>query len=145
MNIAKDFTQLKKELKEKWLRYCIDNETWICNLMNSNSLWVKTQETIEAELKDAISENWQISRPDSDFMIGVISALVPEISEFIEIITTATTDREAIVKALDLHFDPFLEIERRNLNHSQQATLLPVSSELDDIREQIKLQNGEIT
>ncbi|AMA09921.1 DUF5331 domain-containing protein [Picosynechococcus sp. PCC 73109] len=145
MNITKDFTDLKKELKEKWLVYCERNETWIFNLMDSHRLWVKTQENIEEDLKSFIDANWQTSRPNSDFMIGVVSILSPQICEFIEVIMTATTDRTSIIKSLDLDFDPFLEIERRKFSQNQQATLIPASSELDDIREQIKQNSGETT
>ncbi|QCS48175.1 hypothetical protein FEK30_01280 [Picosynechococcus sp. PCC 11901] len=148
MNFTQELEKLKHDICEKWLDYCQRNEEWICTLMNANSLWRNTNEEIDQYLIEADQEkfeSWNTSRPNADFIIGVVSNFNLEAQSLIGFTTTLSTNRDVIIQSLGLNFDPFLEIERRKFSQSQQATLIPASSELDDIREQIKQNSGEIT
>lgn len=122
MSVSQKFKQLKIELKEKWIDYCRNNEDWICRLLDSNNGWKKTNEKISQDLFKYVG-TWNFGRPNSLFIIGITPVLVPEIIEIIGIIMLGTSNAEIIVQALDLDFDPFLEIKRRELNSKQQETL----------------------
>ncbi|NJN71789.1 MAG: DUF5331 domain-containing protein [Limnothrix sp. RL_2_0] len=149
MQFEQELEKLKNDLKEKWIDHCQRNKDWICQYMSDKNLWISTGEDVEQSLvennPDEVFSKWDPSRPDSNFVIGVISSFDTEVQALLRFAMGLSKNPNIIIYSLGLHFDPFLEIARRELNGQQQATLLPATSELDDIREQIKLQNGEIT
>ncbi|NJN74720.1 MAG: DUF5331 domain-containing protein [Limnothrix sp. RL_2_0] len=149
MSLPQDLEQLKKELKEKWLEHFKLNQDWIIIWVTKNGLWRPTQEKVEDEILESLSSESQKYSPrtlQSDFLIGFISGLEPALYSLLKLLCITSPNSENIINALELNFDPLVELERRKytIEDSKVFQEFPVS-ELDDIREQIKLQNGEIT
>ncbi len=103
---------LKAELRDKFLDY-----------YKANSFWLKQM------------DGYGQSTKNSWFILGVISALEPksELKELLQYFLLVTQNSDSIIKALELDFDPEIELKKRS---QQQET---ASSEyLDKIREEIK-------
>jgi hypothetical protein len=108
--------QFKAELREKWLNYYETNRIWL-EKINGHGY--------------RISDPW--------FILGVITALEPksELKELLQYFLLVTKDCGSIIKALDLNFDPELELQKRSQQTTHQQTSTD-SQYLDQIREEIK-------
>lgn len=125
--------QFKAELKDKWLDYYQANRSWLQHYMNGTSYWSTCTEC-EENLKD---DNYNPRRPNSYFVIGVISGLEPKVQGLLSSLGYTTTSEDSIVKALGLDFDPEIELKKRSQQLEQKKSEAD-SQYLDQIREEIK-------
>lgn len=113
--IPKDFTA---NLKEQWLDYCQANPSIISAFK---------------EAKFGVKPADGGFRPYGLFILGVISGLSPEISDFISVFFKLSSDGDVIVRALGLDFDPEKELQKRDeekaiIKESETPMLLPEST-----------------
>jgi hypothetical protein len=94
----------------------------------NNGYWYKSVNYNKEELED---DKYVPCRPNSLFILGVISILEPEIQGLCNFVSLNKPNE--IIKALGLDFDPELELQKR----SQQQSEID-SQHLDRIREEIK-------
>lgn len=95
------FEELKPTLKDKWLDYYEANQRMIKKLMELGFHYDK--------------------RPNSDFIIGTVSALEPRLEEYLFCFFLVCNDLNKIVEALELDFDPELQLELRNKKREKEA------------------------
>ncbi|MEB3250309.1 MAG: DUF5331 domain-containing protein [Merismopediaceae bacterium] len=87
-----NFETIKAILKDKWLDYYQDNQLWILKM-----------------------SGWQFNRrPNSSFILGVISVLYPKIIKYLTLMIEIDEKGNNIVTELGLEFDPRDEIKKRN-------------------------------
>jgi len=120
-------TEVKKDLKEKWLDYWEINREWIILFCNySSNRWRKTPD--------------EGKRPMPEIILGIICGLEPNFAEnFMEVFISLNKDSDALIRALGLNFDPDIELKKRREEREkvqQEAHLLPPVSPLDDFRKQ---------
>ena len=84
------FTDLKTSLKQKWLEFFQVNYSWIARHMESE--YVATPDGGR--------------RPSSHLILGVVSALEPQLIQLLEPFTKLNPDINALVDVLELNFDP---------------------------------------
>lgn len=151
MDINQQFTELKKDLLEQWLSHYQSNQQLIARLCLRNATFEVTGETLQSEDIALLTQDKQTTkgyapcRPPSWYILGFIVGLDPKFSSLIQVAASFTSDLSLIVQQLGLNIDPNLANLRKNQSLTVANTPQITSSELDDIREQIKLQNGEIT
>jgi Zn-dependent M16 (insulinase) family peptidase len=128
-----DFETLKAGLKDKWLDYYEVNQDWIKRLISS-------QDALRKVTQDSYEKLG--TRPNTNFILGVISTLEPKLKEILYYFSLVSRDSEATLKAIELNFDPSLELEKRAEERSQQAVNQLESQfsdpELEEIRRQIQ-------
>ncbi|WP_448527875.1 DUF5331 domain-containing protein [Parathermosynechococcus lividus] len=79
--------QLRQAVRSKWLAYYQENRPWIVRL--------------------AIWSNYRGQRrPSSSFILGVLSALEPRLSDALPVIVELSNDPDRIISALGLNFNP---------------------------------------
>lgn len=151
LNFSQSLISLKEELKEKYLDYFQKNREWLIFFADSNSFWQDLdEEKITENDREIIKlltpedEGYEVRRLHSLMMLGIVSGLEPSIDSLISMLCFTCPNANQIIYGLGLDFDPFIELKKRELKQNKQTISEP-TSELDDIREQIKLQNGEIT
>ena len=120
--------QIKTELKDKWLDYYEVNKNWLQSFMDKNNSWVVNVH-YEGELENS---KYKPRRPNSHFILGVVTTLEPQIKGLLVFSINLQTDANQILKALDLDFDPEIELKKR-LEKAKTA-----AEDLDKIREEIK-------
>ena len=125
--------QFKAELKDKWLDYYDANRSWLQHLMSETGYW-STATKCEEDLKD---DDYNPRRPNSYFLIGVISGLEPKVQGLLSYMGYTTSSEDYIVRALGLDFDPEIELKKRSQQLEQQKSEAD-SQYLDQIREEIK-------
>jgi hypothetical protein len=109
-----NFEELKAELKDKWLDFFEENQSWITKL----GCWVECKQT-----KD--------KRPDSKVILSAISLLEPKIIDYLIPLVDINTDGEQVVRALGLDFRPQIELEKREEERAkiQEAEGIPLLPE----------------
>lgn len=100
------FEEIKPTLKDKWLDYYEANQRMINKLMDLGYKY----------------EDSRHKRPNSDFIIGTVSALEPKLEEYLFCFFLVCNDLNKIVEALGLNFDPELQLKRRNKKREEEAT-----------------------
>ena len=130
--------QFKAELKDKWLNYYEANRSWLQAFMNRNSSWLVNVK-YEGELEDP---NYKPRRPNAHFLLGVLTAIEPQISGLLVFSADLQTDSNLIIKSLGLDFDPEIELKKRaqQAQQTQQTQQTPHTDTqyLNQIREEIK-------
>ena len=121
--------QFKIELKDKWLNYYQANRHWLKSLLVPNQgNWYESANYNEEELED---DKYTPCRPNSLFILGVVSVLEPEIQGLCNF--APPNKPNEIIKHLGLDFDPELELKKR----SQQTIIRETETDLkylDNIR-----------
>lgn len=84
------FTDLKTSLKQKWLEFFQVNRYWVARHMELE--YVATPDGGR--------------RPSSHLILGVVSALEPQLTQLLEPFTKLNPDINALVDVLELNFDP---------------------------------------
>ncbi|MDJ0532458.1 MAG: DUF5331 domain-containing protein [Xenococcaceae cyanobacterium MO_207.B15] len=125
--------KFKAELKDKWLDYYQANRNWLQSFMDKNSNWVFNVR-YEGELEDP---NYKPRRPNAYFILGGLTALESQIQGLLVFTADLQTDANSILKALDLDFDPEIELKKCSQQKSQQQTQTDCNY-LDLIRKEIK-------
>ena len=120
--------QFKAELKDKWLDYYEANRNWLQSFMDKNGTWVCNVK-YEGELDEP---KYKPRRPNASFILGVLTALETQISGLLVFSAELQTDANSILKALNLDFDPEIELKKR-----PEKEKTP-SEYLDKIREEIR-------
>jgi hypothetical protein len=92
------FENFTSALKQKWLEYFQANRSWIALQMKVTV--VKTPDGGQ--------------RPSSLFILGVINAIEPKLTNLMVPFYKLNSDADALVTVLGLHFDPDLEIAKRS-------------------------------
>jgi hypothetical protein len=125
--------QFRAELKVKWLDYYQTNRHWLKPLLvPNNGYWYESANYNKEELED---DKYQPCRPNSLFILGVISILEPEIQGLCNFVSLANPNE--IIKSLGLDCDPELELKKRPQKPAYQQ-IPPDSQYLDSVREEIK-------
>lgn len=107
------FNDLTTLLKQKWLQFFQDNRSWI---------------TLQMQV-DAVYTPDGGRRPSSHFILGVVNALEPQLSELMLPFSQLNPDPDALVEVLELNFDPDLFLE--NLAGNQADILMAALTEVD--------------
>lgn len=84
------FTDLTTSLKQKWLEFFQVNRSWIARQMESE--YVATPDGGK--------------RPSSYLILGVVSALEPQLAELLIPFTKLNPDINSLIDVLELNFDP---------------------------------------
>lgn len=131
--------QFKAALKDKWLDYYKANRSWLRRYMNINQGWCDSANGYTRKELDhfGFSKDYQPRRPECYFIIGVMSVLEPSLKGLFVFIEYSTADSEKIITALELDFDPEIELKKRSQQLEKQQ-LEKDSQYLDQIREEIK-------
>ena len=109
--------QFKSELKDKWLDYYQHNQHWLKLLLVPNKgNWY---ESANYNKKDLGDEKYQPCRPNSIFILGVVSVLEPEIQGLCNFAPPGQPDE--MIKHLGLDFDPELELKKRCLRLASRS------------------------
>lgn len=127
------FDNLTASLKQKWLQYFQLNRSWIVRQM-------------EAESVDTPDGG---KRPSSYLILGVVSALEPQLAELMLPFSKLNPDINALIDALELNFDPELFQDSNfsptaNPDEAMEA-LLEITDEvviLEDDEEPFVVMNG---
>jgi hypothetical protein len=121
------FDKLKVTIKQKWLDYYQINCDWLLKFGS----WVKTPDTG--------------TRPNSATILGAITALEPQLAEFMPAFCDLNPEAERLIEALGLNFDPRKELEKRaaEIAASQETEIIPLLANIDTeylnkIREETK-------
>jgi hypothetical protein len=125
------FTELTTALKHKWLQYFQLNRFWLARHM----------ETEYVETPDGGR------RPSSYLILGVVSALEPQLAELIVPFIKLNPDVNALIDVLELNFDPELFggssfSATAPLNESMEALVVLVNEEATDELSELSL--GEV-
>lgn len=91
------FDTLTTSLKQKWLQFFQANRSWITQQMEVQSI--------------STPDNGR--RPSSYLILGVITALEPEIAQLMVPFTRLNPDVDALIDVLELNFDPDLFLGNR--------------------------------
>ena len=85
-----DFEEIKSALKDKWLDYYEDNQSWILKM-----------------------NDWSYARPSTALILGVISVLEPKVITYLIPMTEIDAKGNDIIRELGLNFDPETELQKR--------------------------------
>jgi hypothetical protein len=129
--------QFKAQLKDKWLNYYEVNCSWLKQFKNNPRYWFASLDYEQEELKELeIDQEYNPCRPDSRFILGVISTLEPQVHILLSYLVCLNDDPDCIVNSLGLDFDPEIELKKRAYKQTQQ--IQTDSQHLNQIREEIK-------
>ncbi len=105
------FEELKPNLKDKWLDYYEANQRMVRQLMKNGH---------------QLAYGNGFSRPNSEFILGIISVLEPRVEEYLFCFFLVSKDLDQIVSILGLNFDPETELKKRREKNSksQQAAII---------------------
>ena len=92
------FNDLTTSLKQKWLQFFQVNRSWLAMQMDMES----------------VSTPDGGRRPPSYLILGVANALEPQLAELMLPFTKLNPDVDALIDALELHFDPDLMLGNRS-------------------------------
>ena len=95
-----NFETIKATLKDKWLDYYQDNQSWIIKM-----------------------NDWYSSRPSAGLILGAISVLEPKIITYLIPMIELDTKGNKIIDELGLGFDPRTELEKR-VNETNREEVL---------------------
>ncbi len=101
-------------------------------LIPNNGNWYESADYNKEELED---DKYQPCRPNSIFILGVVSVLEPEIQGLCNF--APPTKPNEIIKHLGLDVDPELELKKRPKKTTNQQLNLD-SQYLDQVREETK-------
>ncbi|NCO75861.1 MAG: DUF5331 domain-containing protein [Cyanobacteria bacterium] len=124
------FTEIKKDLKEKWLDYWEINRKWIlifCTQYDSAKRWIPTPD--------------KGHRPIATIILGIICGLEPDFAtNFMETLVSLNQNENTLIQSLGLNSDPDIELEKRREERekAEQEANLPPPSLLDDFRKPIE-------
>lgn len=104
-----DFEELESSLKTKWLDYYKNNQSWISKYLSGSV-------TIQLNNRQYIPE---VKRPNSSFILAVISILEPNVKDWLIFLSQAESDTHKIVLALGLNFNPDEMLKKENLEISE--------------------------
>lgn len=140
VNLLEQPEQFKAELKDKWLDYYDANKNWIQALMDGDTKWYQTiQYYYEQEQLDDLGYcNYSPRRPNSFFILGVISSLEPQLKGLFAFIPKHSDD---LLRMIALDFDPEIELKKRAQQQTQQQIQQQIQTDsqyLNQIREEIK-------
>jgi hypothetical protein len=109
-----NFEELKAGLKDKWLDFFEENQSWITQINE----W-KTE------------YNYGVKRPPAKLIIGIIAVLEPEINNYLIPLSTIDNSGDNVVNALGLNFNPHTELEKREEERAkiQEAEAIPLLPE----------------
>jgi hypothetical protein len=128
-----NFEEIKLRLKKKWLQYYKHNRQWINKYCQENcftsvqgSTEGETWGTAERSIDD---KRYREVHPPSELIIGAITALEPFLAQYwLTAFVDLYANKEKIVVALGLNFDPELElkkIEQQNWQNQHQTIIEP--------------------
>ncbi len=112
-----NFEEIKIRLKKKWLQYYKHNRTWINKYCQENC-YVSVKGSIEGETWTTIERSWDDPNyaevhPPSELIIGAITALEPLLAQYwLTAFVDLYANKEKIIVALGLNFDPELELKK---------------------------------
>lgn len=111
-----NITQLRQSLKDTWLGYYCENREWLVQL----SIWV----TCEGK-----------HRPSSSFILATLTALEPQITRLMPLLSGLNSSPDRIISALGLNFNPddLAEQWLQERREAAQTVLLPSSEENLDV------------
>ena len=92
------FNELTTSLKQKWLQFFQVNRSWLALQMDMQS----------------VSTPDGGRRPPSYLILGVANALEPQLAELMLPFTKLNPDVDALIDAVELHFDPDLMLGNRS-------------------------------
>lgn len=103
-----NIVQLRQSLKEKWLGYYCQNREWLVQL----SIWV----TCDGK-----------HRPSSSFILATLTALEPQLTRLMPLLSGLNSSPDRIVSALGLNFNPddLAEQWLQEQQEASQTVLLP--------------------
>jgi hypothetical protein len=128
----------KAELKDKWLNYYKVNCSWLKQLVNTSECWVDSVKYKEEELKKLeIDIDYNPCRPESRFILGVISTLEPQVHILLSYLVCLNDDPDCIINSLGLDFDPEIELKKRAYKQTQPQIQTDFQH-LNQIKEEIK-------
>ena len=112
-----NFEEIKARLKKKWLQYYKHNKTWIekycqenCYVSVQGSADGETWTTVARSLKD---NAYKEVHPPSELILGAITALEPLLAQYwLTAFVDLYANKEKIIVALGLNFDPELELKK---------------------------------
>ncbi len=107
------FEELKPILKDKWLDYYEANQRMVIQLMKNGH-------------KLAYGNGF--SRPNSEFILGIISVLEPRVEEYLFCFFLVSKDLDQIVSILGLNFNPEVELGRRREENFKSQTSAIIAS-----------------
>ena len=132
--------QFKAELKEKWLNYYQTNQAWLKPfLLERYAGWCKKVDYNHEELEN---EQYQPCRPNSMFMLGVVSILESEIQGLCNFAPPNQPDE--MIKHLGLDFDPELELKKRSQDRASCELQQKDNREIEVDRQYLdRIRNGD--
>ena len=145
-----NFEDIKARLKNKWLQYYKQNRNWINKYCQENC-YVSVKGSFEGETWSTAQRSWEDPHytevhPPSELIIGAITALEPLLAQYwLTPFVDLYANREKIVVALGLNFDPELELkkmEEKQWNNNQLVLELELVD--DDEQKNRFLSTGEI-
>lgn len=111
------FDRLTAALKYKWLPFYQENRAWITRQMSINSV-----ETPDGG-----------RRPSSYLILGVVSALEPELAELMLPFTKLNSDVDKLIDVLDLNFDPELYLNNHYNAPAEAETMAGLLDTADEV------------
>jgi hypothetical protein len=112
-----NFEEIKVRLKKKWLQYYKHNRTWINKYCQENC-YVSVKGSLEGETWSTAERSWEDPsygevHPPSELIIGAITALEPLLAQYwLTAFVDLYANKEKIIVALGLNFDPELELKK---------------------------------
>ena len=112
-----NFEEIKVRLKKKWLQYYKHNRTWINKYCQENC-YVSVKGSLEGETWSTAERSWEEPsyaevHPPSELIIGAITALEPLLAQYwLTAFVDLYANKEKIIVALGLNFDPELELKK---------------------------------
>jgi len=112
-----NFEEIKSRLKKKWLQYYKHNRLWINKYCQENYYssvqGSKEGETWETGERSIEEPKYSEVHPPSELIIGAITALEPLLAQYwLTAFVDLYANKEKIVVALGLNFDPELELKK---------------------------------
>ncbi len=112
-----NFEEIKIRLKKKWLQYYKHNRTWINKYCKENC-YVSVKGSLEGETWSTGDRTWEDPsysevHPPSELILGAITALEPLLAQYwLTAFVDLYANKEKIIVALGLNFDPELELKK---------------------------------
>ncbi len=118
------FDPLKKSIKEKWLDYYDANSSWLNIAIQKNG-----------NFRQKVGDGDKI-RPHAMIILGVITALEPNLMTLMPSLCQLNSDPDELIKALELNFEPKEELEKLKKQRAESQTNND-SIYLDQLRQNI--------
>ena len=147
------FEEIKVRLKKKWLQYYKHNRSWINKYCQENC-YVSVKGSFDGETWSTAERSWEDPsykeiHPPSELIIGAITALEPLLAQYwLTAFVDLYANKEKIIVALGLNFDPELELKKMEQKKwdNDQLVLEPevVIDDDDDPEEKRFLSTGSL-